>query len=380
MSASSTPPGSPGDDAEGFRRKALFGLIVAFAIVSMSLIMLVFQQRAGGDFSCFWAAARIARHGLARLYDFTYVTQVQGWPAGPGMIRPFINPPSSLPIFYPFGWLPYWIAYPSWVLLTGALFLYAGRRAGAPWWFILTPWVAFAAYCGQVTFLVGGLALAGLVFGERRILAGVLLGAAAAIKPQLVMLVPVALIAQGRWSTTLAAGLTVAALSGLPVVAGGLQPWRDWTAALGPFRAWSMHQLLKNMINPSSVLTRHGLDGVWAYLLAPPAIAAVWFAFRREASVLDRSLALFGGSLLLSPYAMNYELALLAPAVAARLARIRDPKWPLHVLGAAVYVATPAWVGLYGALCQGLIPLSAHARPQRQSQAPSAPLADPEPA
>ena len=79
---------------------------------------------------------------------------------------------------------------------------------------MLIPWVAFAAFCGQVTFLLGALVMTGLVVNkERPITAGVLFGLAAAVKPQLLMLLPLALIAEGRWRTIIATGVT--ALRGL---------------------------------------------------------------------------------------------------------------------------------------------------------------------
>jgi hypothetical protein len=350
MSADPLRQSLPDDSGLAFRRRILNGLMFAFAVIGVSGgWLLVRQLQMGSDFECFWAAARLAQNGLAHLYDFVYITRVQGWPLGPDTLRPYINPPSALLFFFPFGLLPYWVDYALWVAVTGGLFLFAGRRAGAPWWFVLLPWVTFAAYCGQVTFLVGGLALAGLAYGDRRILAGVLLGAAAAIKPQLVMLAPLALLAQGRWSTIVSAGVTGAILVGLSVAIWGVQPWLDWAAALGPFRLWAEHNLSGSVVNPYAVLNAHHLNGAWAYLLAPPVLAAVWWTFRRDSSTIDRSLAMFGGGLLLSPYALNYELALLTPAVAAHLARTRDRNWFGYVAGALAYVCTPPWVALYGA-------------------------------
>ena len=64
------------------------------------------------------------------------------------------------------------------------------------------------------------------------------------------------------------------------------------------------------------------------------------------------------GTLLITPYGMNYEYVLLAPAVAAYLARVRDPLWPLYGLAAAgflFYVWTPP--ALYFALALPLLRL-----------------------
>jgi len=55
----------------------------------------------------------------------------------------------------------------------------------------------------------------------------------------------------------------------------------------------------------------------------------------------DRSLLLFGATTLVTPYAMNYELALFAPGVAVYLSRLRDPRWTRYVAAAFGYVLLP---------------------------------------
>ena len=83
---------------------------------------------------------------------------------------------------------------------------------------------------------------------------------------------------------------------------------------------------------PYAWLKHEGYNGAWAYLLAPLSIAAVWFAFRTPQPLEDRLIALFGGILLITPYAMNYEYTMLVPSVAIYLARVRDARWPAYAL------------------------------------------------
>ena len=118
---------------------------------------MVALQVAGADFSCFWAGAKAALTAPKRLYDFIYISGLQGWPLGPSAIRPYIYPPSALMVMIPFALVPYWVGFGLWVATTGALFLWAGSRAGAPWWWFLLPSMALVAYCGQTVFLIGGL-------------------------------------------------------------------------------------------------------------------------------------------------------------------------------------------------------------------------------
>jgi hypothetical protein len=334
-----TPPLPSGPDAT-FRRTLLWALIIGFAAVSAATMMLVRLQVAGVDYSCFWAGAKTALDAPERLYDFNYITGLQGWPLGPHSPRPYIYPPSALLIFILFALPSYWVGFGLWVAATGGLFAWAGRRIGAPWWLVVLPTVAFVAYCGQITFLIGGLTLAGLSFRKRPILAGVLFGVAAALKPQMLLLLPVALIALRDWKTIIATGVSGAALCLAATAIWGVQPWFDWLAALGRFQhvIFDNPALVADAITPYAALSGHGLNGAWAFLLAPIVIALVWMTFRRDTSLADRSIALLGGALVISPYAMNYELALLAPAVAIYLARRMDAAWLVFVAASLLYI------------------------------------------
>ena len=154
-------------------------------------------------------------------------------------------------------------------------------------------------------------------------------------------------------------GLVVCAASAL---IWGPQIWLDWLGALPRFKELVTHNrgLIYTGATPYAWLTQAGLKGAWAYALAPAALGAIWLAFREGVEMPDRLLALFGGTLLITPYAMNYEYVLLAPAVACYLARFRDPRWPVYGLAAAgffAYVWTPP--GLYFAL---VLPLLKQAR------------------
>ncbi len=322
----------------------LAALLAAAAYAFHDLYALTRFQAAGADYSCFWAGAKTALSDPARIYDFQHNTVVQGWPLGPGRLRPYIYPPTALLLFAPFTLPAYWTGYGLWVALTGLLFLWASRRIGAPWWLVLlTPAVALVAYCGQVTLLMGGLVLAGLSLRDRPVLAGVLFGVAAAIKPQFMLLVPLALLAEGRWRTILTAGATGLLLCAAATLAWGPQIWLDWLAALPRFNQLIFNDrgLTEDAITPYAALVATGHQGTLAFLLAPVAAALVWFGFRRTRDLADRSLLLFGATTLVTPYAMNYELALFAPGVAVYLSRLRDPRWTRYVAAAFGYVLLP---------------------------------------
>lgn len=301
-------------------------------------------QIAGADFSCVWAGARSAISDPSRIYDFAHNSALQGWPLGEGRIRPYIYPPSALLVFAPFALPTYWLSFALWVALTGGFFLWASRRIGAPWPLVLlAPPVLLTAFCGQLPFLIGGLILTALSLPRRPILAGVLLGLAASVKPQFLVLVPIALVAEARWRTLFAAGATGLALFVASSIIWGPERWLEWLDALARFRAliFGDRGLTEDAITPYAALVALGVDGRWAFLLAPAAVAMVWFGFRRTQDVADRSLLLFGATLLVTPYAMNYELALFAPGLAVYLGRVRDPRWTEYAAVAFGYALLP---------------------------------------
>lgn len=364
------PPAS--SDAPGvtrLRKLILVGLLVAFAPACIAVALFLKVQPAGIDFSPMWAGGRAAPDDVARLYDFQHITALQGWPKQ-GDLRPFIYPPSSLILFVPLALLPWWAAYAAWIAATGGLYLWASRRIGAPWWLLAFPIVWLVVYCGQSTFLIGGLVMAALGLPRRPLLAGVLLGVAAAIKPQMVIFLPLALLAEGRWTTIAAAGLTGLAmcLSTLPV--WGVAPWFDWLDAMGRFKdqvLFASPALVEDMITPYALLTRLGVAGAWAWLLAPAAILGVWATFRTSQDPADRTIAVFAAAILVSPYAMNYEAALLAPGVAAYMARLDARRWPLYAAAAVVFVVGPAVAPVLAAAALPLMAWSSRRKAPDQS-------------
>jgi hypothetical protein len=326
-----------------FRRFVHLGLLAAFVPGCIAFLFLMRLQAPGADFSPLWAGAKAALSDARKVYDFQYVTGLQGWPMGP-TLRPFIYPPSALLVFAPLAVLPERLAYALWTLAGGGFFLWAGRRLGAPWWLLTFPAVWLVAYSGQVTFLVAALVLTALTLPKRPLVAGVLLGLAAAIKPQMAIFLPLALLAEGRWRVMLAAGVSALTLCAVSAGLWGLSAWTDWIAALGRFNnevVFASPDLVEDMITPYAGLTSLGLPGAWAFALAPVAAWLVWTIVRTSDDPADRAIAVFGAALLVTPYAMHYEAALLAPSVAIYLARRDTRPWLLYAAVAAIFAIGP---------------------------------------
>jgi len=324
----------------------------------------------GADFKVFWAAARVP---VRDVYSVEAVTALQSLPAEEAKPRPFISPPSLLVPLAPFGAMPFWPAFLLWTSLAiTAHFLAARRLLDPPALLLLAlaPATHFTLGPGQVTLFVGAAILAAMkMLPSRPIMAGALLAAAALIKPQAVMLVPIALAACGNWRA-LASSIIAGAAAGLACVAvQGPQLWRDWLSALAGFPEL-LRRLgyLERSLSPYATALDFGLTGSAVVVVVVAGIilglVTCWWVFRATEDPALRAGALGCAYLLCTPYAMVYEAAMLVPAAAYLLAS-RDAN-PMVRASAWLAICLP-FVAPALPLFAAALMISARARP---AQAP----------
>ena len=310
------------------------------------------------DFYVFWTAAQ---HWQTP-YDPAIIARLQA-AIHLGGTWPFAYPPTFLLLAWPFAQLPLAIAYPLWTGLSCTVFFYAAahlvRPAYAAALLAITPVVFFAAELGQTSLPVGAAMIgAWLSRDSRPALAGVLLGVAACIKPQALVLAPI--VFWGHWRLLgwmMATGVTLVAAS----LVFGVQRWAEWPHALAAFNALAP---ATDRINPSA-------------LIAAPWWAALVGALGLYLAVTSRDLVgLVGGALCLGPYAHAYDLAPLTPLALAWLLQRRTYGWGLAIAGGALLaglVATP----LAGLLFAAGLALAKspwlRAKPQPNDALPAAP-------
>ena len=286
------------------------------------------------DFLVFHAAARAWLEGKAGLiYDIDAFTAFQNALHAERLsdtvhFRPFLYPPTWLLLLLPFGALAAGKAYGLFMAVTAAIA--TALEGWRDWWgwlaILVSPAAVWTAMAGQNTFLSLGLFYGGLRLVERApAVAGLLLGALS-YKPQLWVLVPLALIAARQWRAlgwTIGTAIALALLSAV-VLGPGI-----WPAFLDAVRTASSPRVVNEtfervymqMTTPLAMARILGLPPVVSSMLQLAAsllaIAAVWFAFRRHAASNARIAVLAAATFLLSPYALNYDLLLLMPAVVA---------------------------------------------------------------
>ena len=300
----------------------------------------------GTDFLSFWTVGRMLI-GRRDIYDQSahiaaqqaYFTQADGFTA-------FFYPPTFLPFCWPLGLLDYFPALALWLVMTGALFVLAVtawlRRfpVAAPAWLLIAafPATLIQVTHGQTAFLSAGLLLLGaLRVRERPILSGVLFGLAT-VKPQFDLLVPLVLVLTGEWRVIAAAAATALALAMASAVWFGAGLWHEWytltRAAQTAMDAGTVGYA--KMVSPFAGLMLLGVPSGLSYALQG-LIGAVVAAMLAQASWRRRYTAELGalmlvGAVLVTPFVLDYDMLLLAPALIVVASRGFGPWEKLAVL------------------------------------------------
>src|SRR5476649_704728 len=253
------------------------------------------------DFLVFHAAVRAFFEGkLALVYDIDAFTQFQNaiyadrFP-GPVSFRPFLYPPIWLLLLLPLGALAVGAAYAVFMVASALLAtLLEGRRDPWGWLAIVTsPAAVWTILAGQNTFLSLALFYGGWHALERSpALAGILLGLLA-YKPQIWVLVPVALLAarQGRALAWTIGTVAVLSLVSLGVFGPGF--WRAFvdvareagSARIADIMFERIYMHMTTLVAAARIVgLPPGVAGAIQLAGSALALAAVWFAFSRARS------------------------------------------------------------------------------------------------
>jgi len=303
------------------------GLFAAYAGAYLWITAARFAADPIGDFFGLWSCGRfVGEHPAAQVYDPAALHAAQ---VALGMKSeaeyPFPYPPSFLLVLAPLGQLPYWPAFA--VAIGGSLMLFLWATLGRNWRStylaaaLLAPTTTLGIVAGQGGFLSAALLAGGFrLAGTRPVIAGVLFGLLT-YKPQLGILVPVALIAAGLWRTIAAATATFAVLAAGSAIAFGPGIWAAWADNVVGYSqqfAAESGEIVHLMPTVFEALTMLGASPVVAWLgqgvAAGFAAAAVWRCFRLGASPLAAA-TLFGSVFLATPHAFVYDMPILATAV-----------------------------------------------------------------
>ena len=329
----------------------------ALALLAASAIGLVFLivtadglndfrgEPLGTDFSNVYAAGTYVLDGKAPL-AFDWPAQHAREQAIFGAKTSFYGwhyPPYFLFVAGALATMPYKFSLAVWQTATLALYLLMIRAVlsassgaserhkdsdfvGDPLWLLVA--LAFPAVFvnighGHNGFLTAALFGAALITLDRKpALAGVLFGLIA-YKPQFGMLIPLVLIATGRWRAFLAAAATVAALTVATLIAFGPEVWRAFFASTALTRVevlelggtgWHKIQSVFSMVRMwgGTVPLAYVAQGLVTITLA----AALIWLWRSAAAYPLKAAALVIAAIAATPYSLDYDLVVLAPAIA----------------------------------------------------------------
>ncbi len=286
------------------------------------------------DWMVFYQAASAWHDGdLAVIFDGTRLTALLNqrfadFLAVPLNLHPWVYPPSFLLFIVPFALLPFVASWAVFQLVTFAALAAAFRCIAARrevWILVLStllcPATPFSVFTGQNAFLTAALLVAGIGLAPRRpVLAGVLLGLLS-YKPQVCLMVPVALIAARQWRV-LAAAATAAGLLALASLAVfGTEAWRYWfDLMLSPselYQAWVVNgrRAGMSMFAWASVLgaSDHVANLVQGAFFVGAA-GCTWWIYRRPAPPRLRLALLLAATMLASPHVSTSDAVLLGIA------------------------------------------------------------------
>jgi hypothetical protein len=284
----------------------------------------------GTDFSNVYAAGTLTWQGKpADAYDPTLQHQAEKATFG-GRQVPFFGwhyPPFFFAIAFVVAGLPYTCGLALWLFTSFAAYL-ASIRAILPRAETLLISAAYPAVFinvghGQNGFFTAALLAGALHLLDRRpLIAGILIGLIA-YKPQFGVLIPLALIAGARWSSLAAAGITTAVLVAVSYVALGSEVWQaflhstNFTQVVVLEQGGTGWEKIQSAFSASrnwgaEVKTAYAIQGALALILAT---SLGWLWQSRTAFEL-KAAALATASLLATPYVLDYDLVVLAVAIA----------------------------------------------------------------
>src|ERR1700722_5521604 len=292
----------------------------------------------GTDFSNIYTAGAAALKGnAASVFDIT--TQWHNEQALFGAATPLYGwhyPPFFLLVAAPLALLPYQAALIVWQLSTLILYLWALKaligKSAVPGWAEGQAWLplalGFTAVFVNLThghngFLTVALFAGGLAnLNTRPLLAGLLFGLLA-YKPQFGVMIPLALAAGHYWRSFAAAAATVLFLALAVTFLFGAEVWPAFLAGSHFTRTVILEQGATGFEKIQTFFSQVRLLGgpiALAYAVQGAiflfcALMVVW-AWRRPLPFGARSAILCLATLVATPYALDYDLMLLAPALA----------------------------------------------------------------
>jgi alpha-1,2-mannosyltransferase len=281
----------------------------------------------GHDFVAFWAASELAKYGdPVSVYSLAQMHLMEQAIIGVKIPQWAWNyPPTFLLMLLPLSLVPYVFSYATWIVVTLGAYLGVIRRIAphrlTPFLFIGFPGVCANFFYGQngfisTIFLGGGL----LLIDNHPFWGGALLGLMS-YKPQLGVLVPVALVAGRRWQALLGATVSVVGLALISVLVFGgniwMAFWHNLHFAAGLMDTEIFWRKMPTIFAAARLTGFNYHQAMLVQGIAAMGVAGtVAWVWRHDQPLALRASVLVAGTFLATPYALEYDLAILGIAFA----------------------------------------------------------------
>lgn len=307
-----------------------FALLAALAVVFVSHILglpaLAYGSESLTDFDCFQLVGRMVLHGeAADAYHWPNLLRIQATMVREPTFMPWTYPPAFDLVAAVLALAPRPVAYGLFTAITLAGYLLVLHRACRAYFvstlMLLAPVICVTTVCGQNGFLTGALfGLAALGFNDGRPWAGLPLGFLV-IKPHLAIGFGLFSVIRGRWQVVLGAVAVVVATSLAATLLLGAGIWPAFLSGAreaGAFLKFGAYPL-NRMVSPYAAMLSLGLPAS-AALVGQALVAAltlVMICRPPRGATVQQALGLMAiGSMLISPYAYDYDLPIFGIGLA----------------------------------------------------------------
>lgn len=323
------------------RRVLILSGVACVLLKVLVLLALYFYSRGGyvRIFGSFWASGDAIAHGQNPYLLFPETFVPKKLPVHVAEIN--MNPPALLPFFQIFALLELWKAASVWAVISAALYILPVlaliRQISADMdrqiaWLFLMPCAMNALSIGQIYNLMFALSACAWIAlkKDRPILAGILIGFLAAMKPPFILW-PAYLFLARHFRIALVAGVVAVLLSLLPVILYGPNIYAEWLAAV----ASDKHAMIfPHEVSLNGFFLRAGFQPVGVVLSGMLLLASSISVWIKRPDVFSTAAIALTVALLCSPLAwIDYVLVLIPVFIAS--------PWDRKMTGVAVLLLVP---------------------------------------
>jgi hypothetical protein len=297
-------------------RAAAAGFAILFVMIGVWSAVTTWYNSVGVDFLSFWAAGRLTLGGqVTAAYDISLHHKMEQVIAPHVGLIPFSYPPPFLILVTPFALAPFGLAFTLWMALTAAFYAFAASRvASLRFAFAIAPANVNFIF-GQSGFLICGIFILGLtLISAAPFTAGAVLGLMI-LKPQLALLLPMAMLAGKEWRVIAGAIASSTALLLLGLIAFGAPAYEAFWNMLPHHIGFMRDGRLPwyQIASPFALARYAGLPQIAALSIhVIVAVAATALTARAWWLKLDERIPILAAStMLVSPYFFTYDSLLI---------------------------------------------------------------------